>query len=98
MVRTVPARYSAATHSVLSVTNASQTALASDTARKYALFVNDSDSTIYLFLGATAVASQGIRINASGGTYEINQSNMYTGQVCAIHATIGFKSLLVTTG
>jgi hypothetical protein len=97
VTRPIPARYSAATHSVLGCTTSSQTAAASNSARKYALFVNDSDTVIYLFFGTPAVANQGIRLNAAGGSYEINQQNMYTGQVCAI-TTTGTKNLLVTIG
>jgi hypothetical protein len=67
--------------------------------RVYALFVNDSDEVIYLRRGAAAVLNQGIRLNASGGSYEMSGKfgNLYTGAINAICAS-GGKNLLVDTG
>jgi len=59
----------------------STTALAASSARKYALFVNDGSNVMYLNLGGTAVANTGIRINASGGSYEMMPGNMFYGAV-----------------
>lgn len=72
----------------------STSALAANTSRKYAVFVNDSDEAIYLGLGAAAVLNKGIRLNASGGSYEINALNLFTGIVYAI-CTSGNKILCV---
>lgn len=62
--------------------------------RVSATFVNDSDETIYLSLSDTAVINEGIRINASGGSYEILGENLYKGPVSAICAS-GGKNLVV---
>lgn len=45
--------------------------LAENGARTYLLLVNDSDTTIYLGIGATAVVNKGIRLNANGGSFEM---------------------------
>lgn len=92
--------YPTATHSVATVTTASGAALAASGARRYALFVNDSDTTIYLMVGTTAVANQGIRLNPNGGSYEMSGElgNLNTGAINAIHAGTGNKVLLVLQG
>lgn len=88
------------THTHPNVTTTSSTALAANANRKTALLVNDSDTVIYLKLGATAVANQGIRLNASGGSYEMSAAlgNLYLGAINAIHGSTGTKVLLVTEG
>lgn len=78
-----------------SVGSSSTTVLAANAQRYTATFVNDSDETIYLRLGLTAVASEGIRLNAAGGSYDIDAGNLYTGIVTAICAS-GSKVLCVT--
>ena len=87
------------THSAVTVGNTTTVALAANTGREYALFVNDSDEAIYLMLGASAAMNQGIRINASGGSFEMSQGggNVFTGAVNAICSS-GSKTLLVTEG
>lgn len=79
------------------IANTSTTALAANADRKTATFVNDSNETIYLRRGATAVMNQAIRLNASGGSFEINANNLYTGIVTAICAS-GGKILCVEEG
>ncbi len=49
-----------------------------------ALFCNDSDTVIYLALDNVAAINSGIRLNANGGAYEINFTNLYRGPVSAI--------------
>ena len=66
--------------------------------RLYALIVNDSDTVIYLTLGGTAVLHQGIRLNANGGSYEINWTNLYTGSIYGIHGGTGDKVVTVVYG
>lgn len=90
--------FSSATTATLGVTTSSQTALAAFGTRKFAIFQNDSDTTIYLKFGSGAVANSGIRLNANGGAYEINTNNLYTGIVTAIHGGTGTKTLLITSG
>lgn len=87
------------THTTASVTTTSGQVLASNINRKYALLINDSDTTIYLKIGANAVANQGIRLNANGGYYEmLLGQNLATGAINAIHAGVGSKTILVTEG
>jgi len=85
------------TTSSVTVGNSSTTVLAANANRKGAVFVNDSDETIYLARGSTAVMNQGIRLNANGGSFEINATNLYTGVVSAICAS-GGKNLCVEEG
>jgi hypothetical protein len=84
-------------HSVATSGVASTTALAANASRKYALIVNDSANAIYIFLGATAVLNQGIRLNANGGSYEINETNLYTGIITTI-TTVASQNVIVTEG
>jgi hypothetical protein len=97
---TVNGSYSTPSHTTISVTTTSGQALASNTNRKYALLVNDSDTDMYIMLGSSAVLNQGIRINANGGSYEMsnNFGNLYTGAISVIHGGSGSKILLATEG
>lgn len=92
--------YTTPTHTAVTVTTTSGQALAANANRIYALFQNDSDTAIYLKIAATAVANQGIRLNANGGSYEMSlkAGNLNTGAVNAIHGGTGNKTLLVTEG
>ena len=87
------------THTAVTAAATSTAALAANADRQYALLVNDSDAAIYIKLGATAVANQGIRINANGGSYEMSDriGNMYHGAINCISAA-GGKVLLVSEG
>lgn len=72
------------------------TVIATNSARTYALIVNDSDTTIYLSLsGGPASKSAGIRLNSNGGAYEIIPENNYVGAIHAI-TTASNKKLTVT--
>ncbi|MEH2367277.1 hypothetical protein [Nostoc sp.] len=57
--------------------------------RSYAVFVNNSniDITLILAESAKAVNNKGIIIKPRGGSYEINQNNLYTGKISAIAAS-----------
>lgn len=83
----------------VSIGSSTTPVLAANGNRVYALFVNDSDEVIYLRRGADAVLNRGIRLNASGGSYEMSGrfGNLYTGAINAICAS-GAKNLLVDTG
>lgn len=87
------------THTKKTIAITTTEVLAANTNRKWALFVNDSDEVIYIKLGANAVLNEGIRINASGGSFEMssNIGNLYTGAINGI-CTSGSKTLLVTEG
>lgn len=86
-----------ATKAGISVGSTSTTVLAANAARKFAVIVNDSNEVVYIAFHATAVLNQGIRLNASGGAYEINASNLYTGIITGICAS-GGKNVAVTEG
>jgi hypothetical protein len=86
-----------ATNTKVSVGSSSTSVLALNASRKFAIFVNDSDETIYLNLSGTAVMNEGIRLNANGGSYEINLNNLYTGAVTGICSS-GTKNLTVVEG
>lgn len=90
--------YAVATHTapVVAAGPTSTTALASNIQRKYALFVNNSANALWLNLGNTAVASTGIRLNATGGSYEMMPGNLWRGQVNFIGTAADI--LLVTEG
>jgi hypothetical protein len=63
--------------------------------RVYALFINDSGNVMYLSKSDAAVVNSGIRLNANGGSYEINFTNPYFGSVALASAAAG-DLLLVT--
>lgn len=86
-----------ATNTKVSVGSSSTSVLASNASRKFAIFINDSDETIYLNLSGTAVMNEGIRLNANGGSYEINLNNLYTGAITGICSS-GTKNLTVVEG
>lgn len=90
--------YTTPAHAVVTATGASAVALAANASRRYALFVNDSDTTMYLALGTAAAVNTGIRLNAAGGSFEMSEmaGNLYLGAVY-VYCTAG-KSLLVTEG
>lgn len=48
------------------------------------MIVNDSDVTVYLSYGEIAVINTGIRLNAGGGSLEINATNLYRGPISCI--------------
>jgi hypothetical protein len=87
------------THSNFTVNTTSATILVLNANRKYARLQNDGATTIYLNFGATAVAGQGIRLEANGGVYELSAAhgNLTTGGIRAIVAS-GTSSILVTEG
>jgi len=84
------------THADVATTSTS--ILPSYAGRKYALITNDSDTVIYLALHSEAFLNNGIRLNPNGGSYEINWTNLYTGQICGIHAGTGNKVVTVVEG
>jgi len=78
------------------VTTGSLQVLAPNKHRTYALFINDSDTIIYLRQGPGALVNTGIRLNAAGGSFEINKDTLYKGAVSAIHGGAGNKVLCIT--
>jgi len=91
--------FTSVTNTAVSVGSTSTTILAANANRKYAVIVNDSDTVIYLALGAAASVNSGIRLNANGGAYEINWTNLYKGAIYGIHAAAGLtKNVTVVEG
>lgn len=64
----------------------SNLAVATSSSRQYVALVNDGTSVVYLGLGTTAVTSKGLRLNASGGSYEMDTTHLYTGGIYCISA------------
>jgi hypothetical protein len=69
--------------------------LAANTNRKGVVIVNDSDSTIYLSIGTAAEMNKGIRLNANGGSYEMDRLNLSTQAINGIHGASGNKRVCV---
>jgi len=86
-----------ATDTKVAVEVASTLVLAANPQRMDAVFVNDSNKEIYLARGNAAVLNEGIRLNATGGSYEINANNLFLGAINAI-AEGGAKNLTVSEG
>ncbi len=84
-----------ATNSNVTVKNSSTSVLAINKNRRLAIIVNDSDQVIYLALGGDAELNKGIRLNAGGGSLEINASQMFRGAINAICSS-GGKRLCFT--
>jgi len=61
-------------HTTASCTNSTGEALASNGGRISALLVNDGTSVIWIKIGEAAIANEGIRLNASGGSYYITNA------------------------
>ena len=87
---------STATTGVIAVVGTSGTdtavLLATTSNRIYASFVNDCSSVVYLTLddvpSGNANIVHDIRLNANGGSWEINQNNLYTGAVRATSTAV----------
>ena len=63
------------THTVVTCTNTTGELLAANAGRIAALIVNDATSSVYIKIGVDAVASEGIRLNANGGSYFISNGS-----------------------
>ena len=88
------------THTAPTMSTTSATVLAANASRRYALITNDSDVVVYINLTGVGVANTGIRLAASGGTYEMSGAygNLTTGIIRGIAASGSGKVLLVTEG
>jgi hypothetical protein len=84
--------YSSATNGTPSAGTASGTILAANPHRVYALFINNTDTLVWLSLGtAAAVAGNGIplpgtTVTGVPGTYEMTRgkANVFSGQITGI--------------
>lgn len=66
--------------------------------RQAMIIQNDSDTPIYLNFGNDAPqVGRGIRINANGGSFELNYADggLYIGKITAIHAGEGTKNVMI---
>ena len=78
----------------LDVGVASALVLPANKNRTAATFVNDSDTKIYLRLGQEAALNTGIVLNANGGAFELNKTNLWKGEVHAI-CSLATKKLCI---
>lgn len=62
--------------------------------RTAAWLINNSTVVIYLGLDRPATITSGIRLNAAGGSFEINFTNLFRGAVNAISASGSGNNLL----
>ena len=75
------------TASNATVGNTTTQILPKNSGRVYAVIVNDSDEAIYIGLGVAAVLNKGIRLNANGGSIEIDGEQPFRGAVNGICAS-----------
>lgn len=75
----------------------SSVVLAANSDRKSAIFTNASDTDMFLSRSDTAELNKGIFLPALGGRYEINQTNLYQGDVSAI-CSVATKRLCIEEG
>ena len=85
------------THSSASMSNSSATVLAANTNRRYVLLQNIGGVDVWCNFSATAVANTGFRLDANGGIFEMNSSNIYMGIITGITGS-GTTTVLVTEG
>lgn len=77
----------------LTTANVAYQVLAENAYRRKATIINDSDTTIYINEGFnTPTTNFGIRLNANGGSYEINLMNPSLKAWYAICASAGKKA------
>lgn len=79
----MPDEVSNITNLNVSIGTSSTQVLAANENRKLLILVNDSDENIYVSLGNTATLSNGIRLNADGGSFALDNP-IYKGVVNAI--------------
>ncbi len=77
--------------------------LAANSDRRWALFVNDGTTPIYLAIATstgTAVKNQGIRLNANGGSFEMSAAlgNLDTRTVHGVTALTTGHKVLISSG
>lgn len=63
--------------------------IAANPKRVYVAIVNNSNNQVTLIFGKPSTGSleKGIPLNPLGGSYEINTSNLYRGEISAISST-----------
>jgi len=70
--------------------------------RKFLAITNASAEPVYLALAAgpvcPAVVGSGVYLAPNGGAFELNNVNMYFGEIWAIHGAIGTMRVCVQPG
>jgi len=84
----------AATNTSVTVGSASTKVAEAKGSRNSLVLTNDSDEIMYLSFEGAAVMNKGVRLNAAGGSYEVNFTNPFIGNIYAI-CTSGSKNLCV---
>lgn len=86
-----------ANHSDPLVGTKSSQILPRNSSRSNVLFINDSDTTIYLSIGVAARVNTGIRINSGGGSYSMSEEegNLTDQNIFAISSSNN-KKILIT--
>lgn len=92
----MPEEVSNITNLNVSIGTSSTQVLAANSNRKLLILVNDSDENIYVSLGGTATLNNGIRLNANGGSFVLDNP-IYKGVVNAISSS-GSKTLAGVEG
>jgi hypothetical protein len=88
------------THTAVNVADTTTQIVAASTTRRYLLIQNDSDTAVYIKLGAAGVLHEGILLAANGGAYESSPGAdlLFMGAINGIHGGSGSKVVLVTEG
>lgn len=82
----------------VTVGSSSTSIIAANAKRTYLRLTNDSNENIYITLGSTAaLMNKGISVLANGGYYEINQNNLWQGEIRGI-CTSGGKVMMYLEG
>ena len=82
------------TNTSVTVAATTTAVLAANVKRISALIINNSDEVIYLALGSAAVLNKGIRLDASGGSFVLEDSDDFNGAINGI-STSGSKVVTV---
>lgn len=70
----------------VTVTTSTTVLLAANASRRYAHFINNSASPVFMQYGSSAVANQGIKLNM-GAIWSIDTAALWTGSVNAVVAS-----------
>jgi len=88
------------THTEATVGTSTGVVLAANADRSYVKIINDSDTIIYLKVGAAAVVNEGIRVEANGGVFDMSADlgNLDTRAINGINGVAAGKVMLVSEG
>lgn len=77
-------RFQNSTKSTVTVTTSTTEIVPGNSARQYCAISNGSANDVWISLGSPAVVGEGILLKADGGTYEINNENLFPGAINGI--------------